>query len=485
MTVILIFFVISLVYAAHTATTPNGDTETSFSLDESVDGLFNITINNTNAGQAANITQINMTFSSSNFIVNGTNGTNTLYSSVVNTSKQFSWINSTAYLINGSVNNSYFWFYAKANAPGVYNLTVTYLNGTTAAPVITSTNFTVTINDTTSPNITISYPSNRTNHSLSYINFNLTVLDYKLAPNGICWYTLDSGVTNTSMFNTTAVNDYNATNTSIADGNYVAKFWCNDTANNVNNSEITNFTIDTVDPTITHLCSPTTISEGGTITCSCSATDDRTGIASSSYTTNPVATAIGTYTTGCTATDHAGNSATNTITYYVIQGGGGGGSSGSSSGSYDNTYVEDNKELSEIGVITKSLSKKSRIRIKINNEKHHVGVKELTTTTATIEITSTPQEKVFNIGTEEKFDVTVDGYYDLSVKLNSIESGKAEISLRSIHEKIPEDLVDETETPTTETTAELKESSNRSWMIGLAAVIIVIILGIIFLKKKK
>ena len=41
---------------------------------------------------------------------------------------------------------------------------------------------------------------------------------------------------------------YNYTNSSIANGNYLATFYCNDSANNVNKSISNNFTLDTVLP---------------------------------------------------------------------------------------------------------------------------------------------------------------------------------------------------------------------------------------------
>jgi len=292
------------------------------------------------------------------------------------------------------------------------------------------------------------------------------------------------------MTNTTAAPTvWNATNTSIAEGNYVAKFWCNDTANNVNNSELVNFTIDTTNPSVSHACSPTTISFGGKVTCTCSISDAGTGI-NPTFTVSPqypTTQLYGTQTTTCSATDYAGNSASSAVTYYVIGGGGGGGASSGVGGyqGYDNTFVEDAKEFSEIREITRSLSKKDRMRIKIDTQAHYIGVKELTGTSATIEVSSTPQEVVFNIGDENKFDVTEDGYYDLKVKLNSIESEKADITIKSIHEKIPE--VEEEvgfEEKVEEELKTLKENPWKIWVI-IGIILIVIIAGYFILRKKE
>ena len=96
--------------------------------------------------------------------------------------------------------------------------------------------------DTTPPNVTVTSPINETSYYASSMNFNLSVADNTGVSS--CWYTLDSGTTNYTMSNTTA-SVFNATNSSIADGTYTAKFYCNDTSNNVNNTEQVTFTIDT------------------------------------------------------------------------------------------------------------------------------------------------------------------------------------------------------------------------------------------------
>jgi hypothetical protein len=185
-----------------------------------------------------------------------------------------------------------------------------------------------------------------------------------------------------------------------------------------------------VAPTISFACSPITAIIGETITCSCSATDDVDSSPNVSYTANPSTTEVGTFTTTCTATDDSENSAASSVTYHVTSSGGAG-----EPPFYTNTYLMDEKEFSEIGSITKSLSERERIRIKIDGEEHHVGILNLTTTTANIEVTSDPQQVVFEIGDENKFDVTDNGFYDLSVILNSIESDKANITIKSVSDE--------------------------------------------------
>lgn len=229
---------------------------------------------------------------------------------------------------------------------------------------------------------------------------------------------------------------------------------------------------DTVVPTITFSCSPTSVRTGRTITCSCTATDTVDSSPSVSYTVNPSTSSTGTHTTTCTAIDDAGNSATSDISYTV--------SSSSSAGTpsfYTNTIVQDDKEFSEVKSITRELKKKERIRIKIDNKEHYVGVTELTETTATIEISSTSQKTVFNISDEKKFDVTDDNYYDIYIKLNSIVNDKANLTIKSIYEEIPE--IEKKKFKITD------EETKWFYFIIALVIVIVVIVGIGYRKKKR
>ncbi len=200
---------------------------------------------------------------------------------------------------------------------------------------------------------------------------------------------------------------------------------------------------DTSNPIVSLSCSPTSVTAGDTITCTCSATDALDSNPTISYVANPPTSSAGTFTTTCNATDSTGNLDSSNVSYTVTSASSeenpenNGGSPGGAYSGYDNTFVHDSKEFSEVKEVTKSLAKKNRIRIKINNQKHHIGVKELTKTNATIEVSSTPQSMIFNISDENKFDVTEDGYYDIYVRLNSIEENKANLTIKSVYEEIP------------------------------------------------
>jgi len=89
------------------------------------------------------------------------------------------------------------------------------------------------------PNITINFPLNKTYNANSLL-FNLTILG--LETPDTCWYSLNSGEINYTMTNITS--EYTHTNTSIGVENYRANFYCNDSFNNINDTEFIDFRIN-------------------------------------------------------------------------------------------------------------------------------------------------------------------------------------------------------------------------------------------------
>lgn len=134
---------------------------------------------------------------------------------------------------------------------GTYN-TIDQWMSTIITGAYPTTNF-MTSADSTPPSVTINSPTSTT-YSDSSILFNVTATD----SGGVnsCWYSIDSGATNTTLENIAGTNYYNATNSSVPDGGYTAQFYCNDAAGNLNNTESVNFIIDLIAPTISFV-SPT------------------------------------------------------------------------------------------------------------------------------------------------------------------------------------------------------------------------------------
>jgi len=126
--------------------------------------------------------------------------------------------------------------------------------------------------DSDPPNVTINTPLAQ-NYSTATIVFNVTAVD----DTGMdtCIYTLTSGVTNYTMTN--IGDDWNATNSSMAQGSHTATFYCNDTYNNLNNTESVTFFIDSINPTVGSLTEspndPATYSTGATYEFNATITD--------------------------------------------------------------------------------------------------------------------------------------------------------------------------------------------------------------------
>jgi len=146
------------------------------------------------------------------------------------------------------------------------------------------------------------------------------------------------------------------------------------------------------------------------------------------------------------------------------------------------TYVDDDKNLDEKGLINRELKAKERIKLEINNETHYVGIIELTNTTATINVSSEPQQAIFSIGDTKKFEVTGDDYYDLSVTLNSINttSNKADITIKPVSGEIviPEEAGEE---DIVEGDGEEGDKSNWWW---ITLIIILALVAIYFIAIK-
>jgi cbb3-type cytochrome oxidase subunit 3 len=165
---------------------------------------------------------------------------------------------------------------------------------------------------------------------------------------------------------------------------------------------------------------------------------------------------------------------------------GGGGGGGSSPGFWIKAYTATSEQFEQ--GYSKELGKGERIKFLINNTEHYVGVVLLTSTQATINISSKPQQAVFSVGDEKRFDVSGDGNYDLSVKLNSIANNKAEVLIKSYSEIInvnpnPEDNHTANSSLIDNNNLNNNNFSGSSWRIYIViflVALIIIILAVIF-----
>jgi len=131
------------------------------------------------------------------------------------------------------------------------------------------------------------------------------------------------------------------------------------------------------------------------------------------------------------------------------------------------------------------------LKINISGSWHYVQILSFTSTTATINLSSTPQQATLSINEEKKFEVTNDNYYDIYVKLNSIINNKANLTIKSIYEKVPEEEQgkDEKEIATQEQKPQEAETpptirnDTIIWVIGVVVLIIILIVALSIVYK--
>ena len=454
--IFIILISLTFIFAVHSIT------PASFTVNEDTYYVYSIVINNTDTATTGNITQVNITLPEGFVFVDGSNASSA-GSAFVNTGTVLSWSNLTGILINGGGVNQSFEFNATMATAGNYNFTVTRLNSSGAY----STNVPVTINDTTYPTVTINTPVTGANISGSYV-LNATIIEDTAS---LVYFNItnSSGGQNGTFTasHASGSSSWNATiNTSTyEEGYYNVSVWVNDSNNQINNTVFTySILIDNTAPIITQFsCNPSSVYTTNTVTCSCINSDSGSGISLTSFTQNPSTSTTGTFTETCTVTDRAGNTRRSSF------------SSGSSTTkTWKNTYTA-SEDILETGY-TKTIEANERIKVRVINEDHYVGVKSVSSNSAVIEIASNPIEITLDIGEDAKADVNEDGIYDIHVVLNNIIDGKADITIKKISQEIleGEEAITTTGEITTEETQEEPEKSNAwIWIIIILALIII------------
>ena len=153
------------------------------------------------------------------------------------------------------------------------------------------------------------------------------------------------------------------------------------------------------------------------------------------------------------------------------------------------TVEQDNIELDELENVKESLNFKERILVKVDGETHHVGVRTLGVSQATIEILSEPQFFVLGSGESVDVDVTEDGLEDFSVVLHSIENNRADLEIIPLLSEEEQEVTQEEPLSEEETqTSEDSESSGSIYLI--LGILLVLIVGgavafVLYRKKKQ
>jgi hypothetical protein len=311
----------------------------------------------------------------------------------------------------------------------------------------------------------------------------------------------DGNAVNSSLNDTAGtINSILLNFTGLSDGNYVLNASVNDTAGNYN-STIVAFTLDTIFPiinvsenssTTSSLGLSVTIAEygSGISTCAVNRTGAIVNGSSNAWTINETDLSCGTeYNYNITCTDFAGNInstlasySTNSCPIVVTDTSYSGGGGGSSAGYWTMISSKDNEELSSKGAVNEVLGLKNKVNLKVGGVSHSVGVVDITSTSATINVSSETQQAALNVGDTKNFELTGDDYYDISVKLINVTNLRGNFVISPIHEKVVVQPVAENnapaETPVAENNApaETPVAENNAKGLGTITYVILIII---------
>jgi hypothetical protein len=133
------------------------------------------------------------------------------------------------------------------------------------------------------------------------------------------------------------------------------------------------------------------------------------------------------HTSSSGGNNNGGSSGTGTFS------GGGGGSS---------SFWSITKDVADTDFVTgytSILSQRQQLSVHVSGETHHIGIVSLYKDHALINISSDPQQIMLYAGQDAKLDVNNDAYYDVYVKLNSIDQNvmTANLTIKNIYEKMP------------------------------------------------
>ncbi len=434
------------------------------------------------------ITSVNHSATNVTFWYNASGGVaGTVLTSISNTSASQTVFESATYDISGLSDVS------------TYNFTCSSYNGTTVFATAVS-NVTV---DNTGANSTFVVPATNSNNS-GNINVNVSVSDTLGTINSVYFNITNSTGTQkaflqasnpgSSYYNYTVITN----TTGYPDGDYNITIYANDTLGNLNDSIKRQITIDNTAPSVSLSKSS---SDKDSITISISITEATSGVSGTCSVDGTGATSSGTgtsqtltassltcgydYIYTATCTDKAGNSGSGSVTASTA-GCGGGGTTGGTTSDWTGTYIVDD-EKAEKG-FSERRKEKERIRISVNNQNHHIGVVKIENNKVTINVSSETQQATLQVGDEEKFEVDDDDYYDIYVKLNSIEENEANLTIQKIHELIPEEELGEgTEQDTGDQEEGQEEGTSEEsywWIWVLVILAVIVVVGYLYQKRK-
>lgn len=295
--------------------------------------------------------------------------------------------------------------------------------------------------------------------------YNAARLNASINENGTCVYSFNHGTTNNSM-NSSDNRNFTSVNSTLLQGNlYNVTFYCNDSAGNLNYSDLINFNVDLIKPNVSSI-SPTdgySPSQTGTQDVlfsynasdninlsSCSLVLDEVSVALNdsailSNESNEVTYSVssGTHYWFFNCSDIASNFGNSSLRSIVItaspsstSSGGGGGAATTSIAVSDSTIGYSQVASGYSEQISRGGNIKFQILAGAEIENHTLLVNYVTDTLANLTLFSNPVNFALSIGQSAKFNLSSDRFYDLFVRLENISAGKVNLTIIQINEAI-------------------------------------------------
>jgi len=211
----------------------------------------------------------------------------------------------------------------------------------------------------------------------------------------------------------------------VADGSYNIHINACDTNGLCSLGESADFYIDNTAPVADFSCAPNQVYLNDVIRCTCSASDALSGINSSSYIPNPPTNQAGSFSTICTATDNAGNSANFIFNYGVSAGGTETPGGGSPSGGAPSAPLITPPKSAETGK-NQTVHENETINVVVASQKYELNVTDVGNDSVTYVLSSDNITRQISVGSTQ--NLSVNGYV-VSVKLEGIQNGQAVLNV--------------------------------------------------------
>jgi len=347
--------------------------------------------------------------------------------------------------------------FTESLADGLHNWSVQCLDSSGNSNTSTTSYFTV---DTVAPSVTFvnstnfPAPGNKSKHD---IVVNISATDGGGSGiNSITIYLYNSTGLRNMTVNSTS-NPAFVNFTGLSDGIYYINATANDTVGNLNSTGTGTriVLLDTVAPTIlintpangtdysstSNLLNVTTNDSGSGVSSVWYSLDG--GVTNTTYDPSVIYVnfAEGNNNLIVWVNDSAGNVNSTTsnfsVTLPVVESNNGGGGGGEAYTGWFVTYPSISDQQLNEGY-TQNIIIDGRIGFVFNNETHYLGVVSIDTlsNTATVNVSSTPQQKIMAVGEEWNVSLNEDNYDNVLVKLNSISNAGANLTIMGINELI-------------------------------------------------